>query len=85
MRRSSTCSAGKTPKIKAFLAALLIAIVIPSSCLAWPGTVVSVTDGDTIKVLHDGKQEKIRLYGIDAPEKGQDFGQKAGDFTSALL
>jgi len=26
---------------------------------------VSVIDGDTIEVLHDGKAERIRLYGID--------------------
>jgi len=33
------------------------------------GTVTVVYDGDTIKVrLADGKQEKIRLIGIDAPE-----------------
>jgi endonuclease YncB( thermonuclease family) len=39
------------------------------------GTVVGVSDGDTIKVLDSNKKEhKIRLMGIDAPEKKQDFG-----------
>ena len=39
------------------------------------GKVVAVTDGDTIKVLDDNKlQHKIRLTGIDAPEKAQPFG-----------
>lgn len=38
------------------------------------GRVVSVTDGDTIKVLDADKvQHKIRLTGIDAPEKAQPF------------
>ena len=41
------------------------------------GVVVNVADGDTITVLQDSKQYKIRLYGIDSPEKKQDFGQKA--------
>jgi len=39
------------------------------------GKVVGVSDGDTIKVLDSNKKEhKIRLMGIDAPEKKQDFG-----------
>jgi micrococcal nuclease len=42
------------------------------------GRVVKIADGDTLTVL-DGSnvQHKIRLAGIDAPEKGQPFGTKA--------
>ena len=43
----------------------------------WFGLVVGVSDGDTITVLHEGKGEKIRLYGIDTPEEHQAFGKKA--------
>lgn len=33
------------------------------------GKVVKVTDGDTITILtSDNEQERVRLYGIDAPE-----------------
>ncbi len=47
------------------------------------GTVVGVSDGDTITVLDDSKkQHKIRLSGIDAPEKGQAFGQRAKEYLS---
>ncbi len=67
------------------LAFLFFTVSLPSLCLAWSGKVVSVTDGDTIKVLHDGKEEKIRLYGIDTPEKKQSFGQKAQELTSVLV
>ena len=49
------------------------------------GRVVGISDGDTIKVLHNGKAEKIRLYGIDCPEKGQAFGTRAKQFTSELV
>ncbi|MCP3888510.1 MAG: nuclease [Desulfobulbaceae bacterium] len=49
------------------------------------GKVISVADGDTITIL-DNKylQTKIRLYGIDTPEKGQPFGKAAKRFTSKL-
>ena len=52
---------------------------------AWQGRVVGISDGDTIKVLHDGRVEKIRIYGIDAPEKGQAFGNRAKQFTSGMV
>jgi endonuclease YncB( thermonuclease family) len=41
------------------------------------GKVVGIADGDTITVLLDKQQHKIRLEGIDAPESGQAFGTKA--------
>ncbi len=49
------------------------------------GRVVGVSDGDTIMVLHNGKGERIRLHGIDCPEKRQAFGNKAKQFTSELV
>jgi endonuclease YncB( thermonuclease family) len=45
-------------------------------------TVVAVSDGDTITVLHNGEEQIIRLNGIDCPEKTQAFGRKAKQFTS---
>ncbi len=47
--------------------------------------VVGVSDGDTITVLHSGKGERIRLHGIDCPEKRQAFGNRAKQFTSNLV
>ena len=41
-------------------------------------------DGDTIEVMHLGEAERIRLNGIDCPEKAQAFGQRAKQFTSDL-
>jgi micrococcal nuclease len=63
---------------------LAIALVATSSCAneSYQAKVVSVSDGDTIKVLHQGKQVRIRLYGIDTPERGQAFGRKATKFTA---
>ena len=52
---------------------------------AKPAVVVGVTDGDTIKVVMDGRQENIRLNGIDAPEKRQPFGDAAKRALSDLV
>ncbi len=49
------------------------------------GRVVGVSDGDTITVMHNGKGERIRLHGIDCPEKRQAFGKRAKQFTSNLV
>lgn len=46
--------------------------------------VVGVKDGDTIEVLVNGKQETVRLFAIDCPEKAQAYGQVAKKFTSSL-
>jgi micrococcal nuclease len=52
---------------------------------SWTGKVVGVADGDTITVLHDRTPEKIRLHGVDAPEKAQPFGEKSKQLTSGLV
>lgn len=50
------------------------------------GKCVGVTDGDTATVLVDGnRQLKIRFDGIDAPERSQDFGQRAKQKLSDLI
>lgn len=42
------------------------------------GRVVAIADGDTLTVLDDANaQHKIRISGIDAPEKSQPFGTAA--------
>jgi endonuclease YncB( thermonuclease family) len=48
------------------------------------GKVVAVTDGDTITVLRDHEQVKVRLLEIDAPEKKQPFGNKSKQSLSDL-
>jgi len=71
-------------RIKIFVLITLV-IILPAILFAWDGKVVSVTDGDTIKVLKDGKQVKIRLASIDCPEKGQPYGNAAKKFTADLV
>lgn len=50
------------------------------------GKVVAVADGDTFTLLTEDKEQvKVRLYGIDCPERRQAFGQVAKDFTSEAV
>lgn len=52
------------------------------------GLVVKVIDGDTIRVLLDGKEEKVRYLGIDAPESTTTqelFGKEATKFNAQLV
>jgi len=61
-------------------------ILIASNAFAdFSGPVVSVLDGDTIEVLHNTHPERIRLSGIDCPEKGQAFGMRAKLAASELV
>ena len=57
---------------------LIFSVCTASASKILQGKVVSVADGDTITVLDAEKtQHKIRLQGIDAPEKAQAFGAKS--------
>ncbi len=60
------------------LALLLLWLALPATAAALEGLVVHVADGDTLTVLDDQhRQHKVRLAGIDAPERGQPFGKRA--------
>ena len=63
---------------------LILLLLAAAPAHGWSGRVCGVADGDTISVLHEGRAVKIRLYGIDCPEKHQAYGQKAKTFTSHL-
>ncbi len=71
--------------LRLLLASFALALSFP----AWAdftGNVVGVADGDTITVLDAGKvQHKIRLTGIDAPEKKQPFGNRSKQSLSDMV
>lgn len=65
----------------AFRSLVVVLAILPEPDVKtqeFTGKVVHIADGDTLTVLDADKvQHKIRLHGIDAPEKGQAFGAKA--------
>ena len=73
------------PLSQLLLAVVLVLLQVVPAFADFSGLVVSVLDGDTIEVLHNHRPERIRLNGIDCPEKGQAFGHKAKEAASALV
>jgi endonuclease YncB( thermonuclease family) len=77
-----------------FAAAALLSISRPAASDPAPasgaearilnGRVVGVTDGDTLTLLVDREQVRIRLAQIDAPESNQPYGKKAKAALSTL-
>jgi micrococcal nuclease len=74
------------PVMRHLALGLLLFLLHPLGAFAaFTGPVISVLDGDTIEVLHNTHPERVRLSGIDCPEKGQAFGKKAKQVASALV
>ena len=67
------------------LATFWVFLLAPAVTAEFSGSVVSVLDGDSIEVLHNNRAERIRLNGIDCPEKGQAYGKKTKQAASALV
>lgn len=71
---------------KSILLILLLTITFAIESKTLKGKIVKVSDGDTVILLDsDNTQHKIRLDGIDAPEKGQAYGNKATDYLANLI
>jgi len=71
-----------------FRAALAAGLALTVAFSAWAdftGKVVGVADVDSITVLRDREQVKVRLVDIDAPEEGQAFGKRSKQALEALV
>ena len=55
---------------RAWLIIGCILLRTPLEAAEFSGSVISVLDGDPIEVLHNTHPERVRLSGIDCPEKG---------------
>ncbi len=80
---TGVCQNLRSQFVKASLVIIFLILAVQSAS-AWSGKVVKVADGDTITVRRDRTQIRIRLHGIDTPERKQAFGKKAKQFTARL-
>jgi len=82
--KTSSVIGNKSKELFALLAPGIVALFSANAMAeALHGRVVGVSDGDTITVLDiTNQQHKIRLSGIDAPEKAQPFGQRSKENLS---
>lgn len=72
-----------SPRLRRVVLALAVLGVlrVASTCpVAGPTTsarVVTVRDGDSFEVEADGERQRVRIYGIDTPERGQPWSDRA--------
>jgi endonuclease YncB( thermonuclease family) len=77
-----------TPAMKhiTMIGICLWSLVCAQACASiYGGKVVGVSDGDTLTVLISGRQTKVRLAEIDAPEKRQPFGERSKQSLSDVV
>src|SRR4030095_17110161 len=60
----------------------LAGVACDSGNVLRPG--VGISDGDTLTILVDKRQVKVRINGIDAPEKGQPFAERSKQNLSSM-
>ncbi|WP_157541813.1 thermonuclease family protein [Hymenobacter aerophilus] len=87
MKRNRTSPRPPVPLLLRRLAALLLTVaVVGTPARAQELVRVSrVVDADTYEVLSQSQRERVRLLGVDAPERSQPFGPAATDSVRVLL
>ncbi|WP_343224857.1 thermonuclease family protein [Klebsiella pneumoniae] len=65
---------------------LVLFVVAFSASADISGRIVRVLDGDTVEIIDPGNRlTRVRLAGIDAPEKSQPFGQRSRQELSSMV
>ncbi|HTE16575.1 MAG TPA: thermonuclease family protein [Burkholderiales bacterium] len=72
--------------MRSFAAHVLVGLGCTSHAATIDGTAINGADGDTVTVVDASKtQHKIRIGGIDAPERGQPFGTRSKENLERLV
>ncbi len=64
---------------------ILFVLLFSGWAFALSGKCNRVLDGDTIEIISNQKKIRIRLYGVDTPEKKQAYGQESKAFTMDMV
>ena len=73
-------------RMRSTLALVVLCTAATAAAGELTGRVVSIADGDTLTVLDAANvQYKVRLAGIDAPERRQPYGTVARDRLAGLV
>ena len=72
------------------VAALLLALLLLVGCASHPAVVgtwpvVRITDGDTIRVMYEGREEPVRLLRINTPERGRPGYQESTEALRGMV
>jgi len=68
-----------------FVVGILLFFLPLSSAYGWNGYVTKVLDGDSFRIKRGRKTVEVRLYGIDSPEWGQAYGNKAKRYLKSKI
>jgi micrococcal nuclease len=80
----SRSSAGLGVVRLAFLGVSLL-FGVSAHAATYPARVVAITDGNTLKAVHEGREIVVRLRWIDSPETGQRYGSQAKQALGAMV
>ena len=67
-----------------FVLVFAFIILFHSHCGAWQGKVVGVPDADLFLISHGSQTDRVKLYGIECPRRGQPFWQQSRALASHL-
>jgi micrococcal nuclease len=68
-----------------FILQILLALYAIGYSQTYKGKIIQVVDGDTYFFQSGREKLKVRMFGIDAPEGNQPFGQESIGFISKYL
>ncbi len=69
----------------AFVAVFASIVFFHTNCSAWQGKVVGMLDADLFLISHESQTDRVKLYGIECPKKGQPYWQESRSLASHLV